>query len=1050
MARLNPADWSTLACALAATAALSGCAGPSPREALLARLRSEAAPASHAPAACARLWGETRATLCAPDDRGAASTRAAADDAWRRLSRAIAADVAAAPTPDALGAAALAQVVAVRAGAVTSSLAEHPLDDAVGLLERAVAAAPEPARWASDLAAVLWLRSATRRAGHGFDLLRALARLEGALESEPRLPAARWNRALVLEALHLERGAAAAWEDYLALGEPPEADQARARLAELRRRAGDGAPERLRARVRAAARDGDDAALRVLARDEAQALRELVEDVLLVEWAVARERRDAPAGAAALDAARRLALAPREAPGEGLAAQAVAAIDAAQVARQADLAAGHLAWRRAGEAVERTDWAAAARAYLDAAASLARGGSPFALAARVERAVSLRYDDVDASERELRALEAATRGFPTLEARRLWGLGLAHKVRGRPLPAYHALDRARRLYDRAGERPHAALLAGLVADVQHELGIDDLMWDGKRQAFSRLDWLARHPTRLHSTLVGSAGLARESPVLRAAARALFDEFDRCLPPASPSDVRASASLRRARLETEDLRWDAARRLVGQARALLRRPASAASPQLERLAADLDVSQAALLCGRPSRAVERLDAARRAYGRQGYGDEDGALLAQRARALRRLGRVSEAERDLDRAFAEIGLRLRDVRAEAPPRATLRVLREIGDELLDLRRASGAGAAATLAGIERWREVAARRLAGCAAEPAPAPSPPPGAAVLAYAVLPERVVGWSLRAGRARQFDAGRPEALHAAVSRLRDELSRGSDGWRATSSSLRAALVGPAEGDLRGAARVLVAADGFLRALPFAFLRDARGGRLLGDEFALAQGLAAASGLRGWDALRPLPPDPTALVVVGSGTEASDAPPGLPALAGAEAEGRALLGAYPRATLLAGRDARRETVLRAWPGADVVHVAAHGLEGPLDEGTLIVLGPGPEGGEVLRARDLRALRLPRAPVVVLGACHSAAVERGDGALVAALLGAGARAVIATLWAVRDAESAAFLTRLHGELRAGHDAPEALRRAQRASSPAAGAAFVAYVGPGACAR
>jgi CHAT domain-containing protein len=376
--------------------------------------------------------------------------------------------------------------------------------------------------------------------------------------------------------------------------------------------------------------------------------------------------------------------------------------------------------------------------------------------------------------------------------------------------------------------------------------------------------------------------------------------------------------------------------------------------------------------------------------------------------------------------------------------------MGLELLDLRRAAHAGGEATLSGVERWRELAARRLGGCdAGAPPGPPRPPPGTAVLAYAVLPERVVGWSLAGGRARRFDAGRPEALRAAMSRLRDELSRGSDAWRATAAGLRAALVGPAEADLRGAARVLVVADGFLRALPFAALAGP-GGRGLGDEFSLAQGLAAASGLRGWDALRPLPPDPAALIVVGSGVLSSGALPGLPALAGAEAEGRALLAAYPRATLLAQSDARREAVLRAWPRADVVHVAAHGLEGPLDEGTLIVLGLGPDGGEVLRARDLRALRLPRAPVVVLGACHSASAERGDGALVAALLGAGARAVIATLWAVRDAESAAFLMRLHAELRAGHDAPEALRRARRASSPSAGAAFVAYVGPGACAR
>ncbi|MBM3784400.1 MAG: CHAT domain-containing protein, partial [Acidobacteria bacterium] len=135
-------------------------------------------------------------------------------------------------------------------------------------------------------------------------------------------------------------------------------------------------------------------------------------------------------------------------------------------------------------------------------------------------------------------------------------------------------------------------------------------------------------------------------------------------------------------------------------------------------------------------------------------------------------------------------------------------------------------------------------------------------------------------------------------------------------------------------------------------------------------------------------------------------------------------------------AASEAVLKreALKDYEIVHFAAHGIpDGRAPRFSAVALAPG--GGEdgLLQAHEIRHLRL-RARVVVLSACQSASLGEqidGEGVLGVsqAFLAAGARSVVASLWAVEDEITAKLMTAFHKNLASTGASPEAaLRRAR----------------------
>ncbi|MBM7515815.1 CHAT domain-containing protein [Nocardioides nitrophenolicus] len=138
---------------------------------------------------------------------------------------------------------------------------------------------------------------------------------------------------------------------------------------------------------------------------------------------------------------------------------------------------------------------------------------------------------------------------------------------------------------------------------------------------------------------------------------------------------------------------------------------------------------------------------------------------------------------------------------------------------------------------------------------------------------------------------------------------------------------------------------------------------------------------------------------------------------------------PAAEVLVGPAATSAAVAGRSAGAEVVHFACHGVfrpDDPLGSGLRLADG-------WLRAGDVAAGAVPLdGAVVVLSACSSGrspdhtAEEVG---LVPACLAAGARGVVAALWAVDDEVTLELMTHFYDELAAGSEPAVALRRARR---------------------
>ncbi len=166
--------------------------------------------------------------------------------------------------------------------------------------------------------------------------------------------------------------------------------------------------------------------------------------------------------------------------------------------------------------------------------------------------------------------------------------------------------------------------------------------------------------------------------------------------------------------------------------------------------------------------------------------------------------------------------------------------------------------------------------------------------------------------------------------------------------------------------------------------------------------------------------------------------------------------HGKATVLRGGQAT-EAEFKRLPLSDygVIHFAVHGaMSTKYPDRSALLLRPSGDGAEdgLLQVREIRQLHL-NADLVTLSACNSSAGkvkgEEGVDNLVQAFLVAGAKSVVATLWAVNDEFSRDFMTRFYKELAGGRSVAEALRQTKLevmrdygSSQPNLWAGFVVY--------
>ena len=309
------------------------------------------------------------------------------------------------------------------------------------------------------------------------------------------------------------------------------------------------------------------------------------------------------------------------------------------------------------------------------------------------------------------------------------------------------------------------------------------------------------------------------------------------------------------------------------------------------------------------------------------------------------------------------------------------------------------------------------------------------------------------GELRNADLGNDRSTVERVAELLPHLPAGQGGVRDASLPSGAAtekdaldrelrnlydLLVPGEFDeLLAGHRLAIVADPTLQGVPFAALRSPREKYLIEERelvlwpsvtscLVLEAGARIPTWRRARRAGRVHP------LVIGKSTFESEYPIGserlrVPSLPGAKAEARTV-GALLSADILVDADATATAMLERGSGADVIHLATHGLldaadpmascllfsDGVLSAGTLYALDPG-----------------IRAGLVVLSACRTGLGGDHPDSLIgleSAFLIAGAQTVVSTLWRIADDVTVELMTAFYHHLEPDWNVSRAMRKAQ----------------------
>jgi len=290
------------------------------------------------------------------------------------------------------------------------------------------------------------------------------------------------------------------------------------------------------------------------------------------------------------------------------------------------------------------------------------------------------------------------------------------------------------------------------------------------------------------------------------------------------------------------------------------------------------------------------------------------------------------------------------------------------------------------------------------------------VSAFLMTPESVVGIPISVSS---------DALTSRVELLRGLITRRSPLWADPARGMFQLLLTPIERDnqLHGIRQLLIIPDSVLNYVPFAALPDSRG-KFLGDRYQISY-LPAASAL-------------TRKAVESGSRKLLAVAPDEPELRNTAAEIRGIGTLFPsRSRLLFGKQAT-ETLFKQVAGDyDYLHLATHGgLNRNAPSLSALQLEPDAQNDGRLELHEIARLKL-HARLVTLSACETALgsgyfteTPAGDEfvGMTRAFLGAGSRAVMASLWPVNDESTSLLMMGFYRHLLRKSDA-QALAEAQR---------------------
>ncbi|MCU1350078.1 MAG: hypothetical protein JWO56_3108 [Acidobacteria bacterium] len=904
------------------------------------------------------------------------------------------------------------------ASALVQFLDGNPRRAAAAL--QSLAAAHPDAGVSSDLAAAQYVLAI--RNDDPSLLPWALVAADAALRLEPSLPEARFNRALIIEALGLRDLARQEWEAYLRLDPgSPWATEAREHVRALPP-VEDFLDVLTREYGHLAA---DPAAARAFARHYRQRSRTWGESEILGSWAKADEEGDAASAAKHLTLARELGAELARDDGNRTLAALVEAIDRADPPRRRLLVQAHRHFGDALRAHRARKPGEAQPLLLQAEAEFARAGSPGELRAAyfIANTMFVQGRMAEAGARLRKLLAGAPPDFPAHRADVLWIIGSIAFSEGHWGACIDTWSEAASLFEMLGEANYAAILRGQIVFVYDRIGKPAAgAWKIRLASFQEL---------------GRQLTGRQQEALAAVTRAAMQDEDW---PTALSflglEIAVARQITGSLLPIESMlyRADVYRR-IGQREAALAelteaRRLIAAVPDAS-FRANLDATAKAVeasLTADPRVAAALLTSAIDYQSTRGRRMHLPDLLRARGHVYRTLGDDALAAADFEAGIVELE-RHRDTLSGGEDRwGVFHAAEELLGEAIDLALAHNDPRTA-FAYAERDR---ARSLLDSVAtpwRPVDASGVPAGTAIIESAIHGESVVLFLLDERGVRAFRRsvvrGRLEADIATLADASASAARLDQAGR----SLYKLLIAPLEKELTGKRALALVPDPRLRGIPFAALIDGAG-RYLVESYALAVEPSAAFFARERDSRRPAARR-HALIVKG----AED----LGALSSAEREGEAVASLYPSATRLRRGNATPERFIREAESADVIHFDGHAVAAGGGEAWLALspakpaqAGSGDAAGGRLDRRAIASLRLPRTSLVILAACDTAAGEirstEGTISLARAFLAAGVPSVIATLRPIEDEAAAEFFPILHQQLARGFLPADALRATQ----------------------
>jgi len=917
-------------------------------------------------------------------------------------------------------------------------LARGHFDEAILAFEAAASRAPLDGLPLSLLSTALLARAESKN--RAFDIVLALEAAEQALERQPRLPEARFNRALALTRLHLRLQARLAWGAYLQEDSfSASAAEAERQLARLSEPTIQQQWKWARPRLEEAALQHDTAAVHELVARFPQPVRLWAEEDLFDSWASARQ------AGSLLRIIHEVGTALEQETGDAMILDAAAALRQAEEAPGSRLARllreGHLAFGRGMEHYNDQRLAQARPLLEQAEVALREARSPFWGWAAFYRAVCDHYATPEQAFQAFSRLRESVdeRRYPVLAGRAEWLRGTIANNSGRPEEALRHYREAFSRLDASVGPQLSSFVHLLLAEAYTTLGDIEAAWHKRIAALAFLAPTGE-PRRVHAALneATEALLQQGHPT---AALFFANELSANARVWGNSTALAESSLERGR--TLDL--------LGRRREALAELETAQRHAdviglRDRIVAPLALARAAILMDSdPARAVAVLGEAISTQLDDGYLYQVTRLLTARARVYRILGDENRAEQDLKAAIGEYERVRGGVRVEQFRLSAFEHAQEVFDEMIRLQTGLGQTEQAfEYAERSRSRVLLDSVLGGSAGFPAPMSSGdilsglPAGVCLVEYAVLPERLLAWIAFRGVLTPVELRVSEAdLRRSVDALRNALERraGDAEIRAAAAGLYDMLVRPLERKLPAGAPLIVVPDRFLIRVPFAALYDAGRHRFLIEDRAVVLAPSATLYLASVERRRSLSADgpPTALAV-GDPAFARELHPDLPRLAAANQEAAEVAALYPGSDLLRDMEATPAAFLAAAFRHRLIHFSGHALLHPVSPrlSRLLLARDGDTGPEALYAYEIADQHLPWTELVVLSACRT--IDGGNGqrealtGLTAAFFAAGPPVVVSSLWDVDDEPTRDLMRSFYASLRSGGDPADALRKAQ----------------------